>query len=43
MTGIMIDHDDDRSHGQDERLPVKSFDRGNEFFYEYLKDATRRY
>jgi len=37
VTGIMIDRDDDRSHGRDERLPVRSFERGSEFFYDYLQ------
>jgi len=35
--GIAIDKDNIRAHGQDENVGVESFNRGNEFFYRYLK------
>jgi acetylornithine deacetylase/succinyl-diaminopimelate desuccinylase-like protein len=42
IAGIAVDTNDIRAHGQDERLPVKSFYEGNEFFYRYLKTLTAR-
>jgi acetylornithine deacetylase/succinyl-diaminopimelate desuccinylase-like protein len=42
ITGIDIDHNDHRAHGQDERLGVKAFYTGNEFFYRYLKALTSK-
>ncbi len=42
LTGIEIDRDDVRMHGQDERLGVASFYKGNEFFYQYIKAMTAR-
>jgi acetylornithine deacetylase/succinyl-diaminopimelate desuccinylase-like protein len=40
VAGIALDRDDVRMHGRDERVGVKSFDTGNEFFYRYLKALT---
>ena len=40
ITGIAIDTDDVRAHGRDERVGTASFDKGNEFFYRYLKALT---
>lgn len=40
VTGIEIDRTQDRSHGRDERVGVKSFYRGVEFCYRYLKAVT---
>jgi acetylornithine deacetylase/succinyl-diaminopimelate desuccinylase-like protein len=40
VAGIAIDRDDVRMHGRDERVGVRSFDTGNEFFYRYLKALT---
>jgi acetylornithine deacetylase/succinyl-diaminopimelate desuccinylase-like protein len=40
VSGIAIDMDDVRAHGRDERVPVKSFDEGLEFYYRYLKAVT---
>jgi acetylornithine deacetylase/succinyl-diaminopimelate desuccinylase-like protein len=40
LTGIAVEHGDERAHGQDERVGVESFYRGNEFFYRYLKALT---
>ena len=37
VAAIAIDKDNIRAHGQDENIGVESFDRGNEFFYRYLK------
>jgi acetylornithine deacetylase/succinyl-diaminopimelate desuccinylase-like protein len=42
VTGIAIDRDEHRAHGQDERLEVQSFYKGNEFFYRYLKALTAK-
>jgi len=38
--GTAIDRDDVRAHGQDERLGVRSFDEGMEFYYRFLKALT---
>jgi acetylornithine deacetylase/succinyl-diaminopimelate desuccinylase-like protein len=35
--GVMIDRDDQRQHGKDERLPIESFDRAVDFYYPFLK------
>ncbi len=40
VRGIAVDRDDVRMHGRDERVGVASFDKGNEFFYRYLKEIT---
>ncbi|HWC16224.1 MAG TPA: M20/M25/M40 family metallo-hydrolase [Terriglobales bacterium] len=37
VSGIAIENNDIRAHGKDERLPVKSFYDGVEFYYRYLK------
>jgi len=42
VTGIAIDHDEHRAHGQDERLEIQSFYTGNEFYYRYLKALTAK-
>ncbi len=42
VTGIAIDRDEHRAHGQDERLEVQSFYKGNEFYYRYLKALTAK-
>jgi acetylornithine deacetylase/succinyl-diaminopimelate desuccinylase-like protein len=42
VTGISIDRDDERAHGQDERLRAESFYTGNEFFYQYMKALTAK-
>jgi acetylornithine deacetylase/succinyl-diaminopimelate desuccinylase-like protein len=42
FAGLEVDRDDDREHGRDERLGVASFDRGNEFFYRFLKALSAR-
>jgi acetylornithine deacetylase/succinyl-diaminopimelate desuccinylase-like protein len=40
ISGVAIDKDNIRAHGQDENVGVESFDRGNEFFYRYMKLIT---
>ncbi len=40
FSGIAIDIDDVRAHGRDERLRVKSFYDGVDFYYRYLKELT---
>ena len=40
IAGIAIDKDNIRAHGQDENIEIASFDRGNEFFYRYMKLIT---
>ena len=37
ISGVAIDNDNIRAHGQDENVGIESFYRGNEFFYRYLK------
>jgi len=40
FSGTAIDRNDVRAHGKDERLPIKSFDEGMEFYYRFLKAMT---
>jgi acetylornithine deacetylase/succinyl-diaminopimelate desuccinylase-like protein len=40
VSGELLDRDDIRAHGKDERMPVTSFYRGVEFYYRYLKAVT---
>ena len=40
VSGVATDRDDERAHGRDERIGVKAFYEGNEFFYRYLKSIT---
>lgn len=40
IAGVAIDKDNIRAHGQDENIEIASFDRGNEFFYRYMKLIT---
>lgn len=40
VQGIMMERDDFRAHGRDERLPVKSFDDGVKFLYDLVKDLS---
>jgi acetylornithine deacetylase/succinyl-diaminopimelate desuccinylase-like protein len=40
VSGEQVDADDYRAHGKDERMAVKSFYRGVEFYYKYLKAVT---
>ena len=36
-SAIALERDDDRAHGQDERLPVDSYWKSLDFFYSFLK------
>jgi acetylornithine deacetylase/succinyl-diaminopimelate desuccinylase-like protein len=40
INGALIDRDDVRAHGRDERLRVSSFDVSAAFYYDYLKTLT---
>jgi acetylornithine deacetylase/succinyl-diaminopimelate desuccinylase-like protein len=40
IAGVAIDKDNIRAHGQDENISIESFDKGNEFFYRYMKLIT---
>ncbi len=40
ITGIAMEEDDHREHGKDERLPVDSFYRGEDFYYRFVKAIT---
>jgi acetylornithine deacetylase/succinyl-diaminopimelate desuccinylase-like protein len=40
VSGIEIERDDHREHGRDERVPVESFYRGVDFYYQFLKTLT---
>jgi len=42
IAGVAIDKDNIRAHGQDENIEIASFDKGNEFFYRYMKLITAR-
>ncbi len=37
-SAIALERDDDRAHGQDERLPVDSYWKSLDFFYSFAKD-----
>jgi acetylornithine deacetylase/succinyl-diaminopimelate desuccinylase-like protein len=40
VSGVAMERDDHREHGRDERVPVEAFDRGVEFYYQFLKTLT---
>jgi acetylornithine deacetylase/succinyl-diaminopimelate desuccinylase-like protein len=40
VSGIALESGDVRAHGKDERLPVASYDRGVDFYYDFLKTLT---
>jgi len=40
VSGEMIDRDDIRAHGKDERVPQTSFYRAVDFYYRFLKELT---
>ena len=40
ITGVANDKDNERAHGQDERLGVDSFYKGNEFFHQFIRALT---
>jgi acetylornithine deacetylase/succinyl-diaminopimelate desuccinylase-like protein len=37
ISGIAIETNDERAHARDERLPIVSFDRGLDFYYQLIK------
>src|SRR5262249_20743299 len=37
VPGVFADVDDDRAHGRDERIGVKDFYDGVDFYYEFIK------
>ena len=42
ICGVAIDRNDVRMHGKDERVPVDSYYKGVEFYYEFLEKLTTR-
>jgi acetylornithine deacetylase/succinyl-diaminopimelate desuccinylase-like protein len=40
ISGIAIETTDERAHGRDERLPITSYERGTDFYYDFLKILT---
>jgi acetylornithine deacetylase/succinyl-diaminopimelate desuccinylase-like protein len=40
ISGIALETTDQRAHGRDERLPITSYERGSDFYYEFLKTLT---
>jgi len=36
-SGVAVDVDDERAHGRDERIAVKSFHEGSEYMYRLVK------
>jgi acetylornithine deacetylase/succinyl-diaminopimelate desuccinylase-like protein len=40
VSGILMDPEDDRSHGLDERVPVQALYRSREFWYRMVKELT---
>lgn len=40
ISGVAIETNDIRAHARDERLPVVSFDRGLDFFYQFIHALT---
>jgi acetylornithine deacetylase/succinyl-diaminopimelate desuccinylase-like protein len=40
VSGIALESGDVRAHGKDERLPIASYDRGVDFYYDFLKTLT---
>jgi acetylornithine deacetylase/succinyl-diaminopimelate desuccinylase-like protein len=37
FSAVALEHDDVRAHGQDERIPIDSYDKSVQFFYAYSK------
>lgn len=42
FSAIALERDDDRAHGQDERLPVDSYAKSLDFFYSYTKALSSK-
>ena len=41
VSGLFFDMDDNRQHGRNERIRIKSFFEGQEFLYELTKKVSR--
>jgi acetylornithine deacetylase/succinyl-diaminopimelate desuccinylase-like protein len=41
FSAVALEHDDVRAHGQDERIPIESYDKSVQFFYAYAKALGR--
>ena len=41
VSGIFVDIDDNRAHGQNERIDIRSFFEGQEFLYRLTKALTQ--
>ena len=37
FSAVALEHDDVRAHGQDERIPIESYEKSVDFFYAYVK------
>jgi acetylornithine deacetylase/succinyl-diaminopimelate desuccinylase-like protein len=40
VSGVFVDVDDNRAHGQDERISITSFFEGQEFLYRLTKELA---
>ena len=40
VSGVEAERNDHREHGRDERVPVESFYKGVDFYYQFLKTLT---
>jgi acetylornithine deacetylase/succinyl-diaminopimelate desuccinylase-like protein len=40
LSGVPIDEDDNRAHGRDERILVKSFYEGVEYMYQLVREVA---
>jgi acetylornithine deacetylase/succinyl-diaminopimelate desuccinylase-like protein len=43
VSGVAIERNDHREHGKDERVPVESFYRGVDFYYQFMKTLTTQH
>jgi acetylornithine deacetylase/succinyl-diaminopimelate desuccinylase-like protein len=41
ISGIALETNDVRAHGKDERLPIESYYRGVDFYYQFVKALSR--
>jgi acetylornithine deacetylase/succinyl-diaminopimelate desuccinylase-like protein len=37
FSAVALEHDDVRAHGQDERIPIESYDKSVQFFFAYVR------
>jgi acetylornithine deacetylase/succinyl-diaminopimelate desuccinylase-like protein len=37
FSAVALEHEDVRAHGQDERIPIDSYNKSVDFFYAYAK------